>query len=123
MPHGRLIFHDQQGFRPARQRPGLDRSGRDIQRLLDSRKINLEGRAFANLAVNADVTAGLLDDGLAGRQAQPGAFALGLRREKRLEQTRFDFVGHAGSRVADAQHHVVAGNARPRARARSFHRA
>ncbi len=110
MAHGRLIFHHQQGFRPARQRPGLVRSGRDIQRLLDSRKIDLEGRAFANLAVNADVTAGLLDDGLAGRQAQTGAFALGLGREKCLKQMRFDFLGHAGSRVTDAEHHVVAGN-------------
>ncbi len=95
MPHGWLIFHDQQGFRPARQRPGPNRSGRDIQRLLDARKINFEGRAFANLTVNVDVTAGLLDDGLAGRQAQTGAFALGFGGEKCFKQVRFDFVGHA----------------------------
>src|SRR6266849_5944750 len=70
IPQGWLIFHDQQSFRSARQLLGPDRSDRDIKRLLDSRKINLEGRAFAKLTMNVDVTAGLLDDGLASRQAQ-----------------------------------------------------
>ena len=109
MTHGRLIFHDQQCFGSARKRPGFDNLRRGVQRLIHSRKINLEGRAPANLAVNADVAAGLLDDGLAGRQSQTGAFATGLRGEKCFKQTRFDLPGHAGSRVTDAEHHVLAG--------------
>ena len=110
MTHGRLVFHDQQGFRPARQRPGLMVRAAASSGCSDSREINLEGRALADLAVNVDVAAGLLDDGLAGRQAQTGAFALGLGGEKGFKQVRLDFLGHAGARVTDAEHHVVAGN-------------
>jgi hypothetical protein len=33
----------------------LERVSRRIERLINARKINLEGRAFANLTLNADM--------------------------------------------------------------------
>jgi hypothetical protein len=39
------------------------------QRLLNARKVNFEGRAFAYLTVNVNMSAGLLDDALAGCQS------------------------------------------------------
>ena len=82
MPHFWLIFHEQQGFRPARHRTGFDEFCIAVQRFLHLREEDLEGRAPADPAVNVNVAPGLLDDGLAGRQAQTGAFACRLRGKK-----------------------------------------
>ena len=57
---------------------------------------------YAELAENVDVTARLPHDGLAGEQPQACSLALGLRREKRFKQMRFDFLRHPNPRVAQA---------------------
>ena len=68
MPQRWLILDDEHGFRPSWRRPGSG-AGRDIQRLIDSWKINLEGRTLTKFALYGDVTSGLLHDRLARRQA------------------------------------------------------
>jgi hypothetical protein len=80
-----------------------------MRRLLDARKIDLEGRAFAKLTVNADVAAGLLDDGLAGGQTQTCASAFGLGREKRLEQMRLSWCEQKETSLCDQKENNAPG--------------
>ena len=49
------------------------------------RQINLDRRALAELAVDLDVAAGLLDEAIDLRQAKPGAVTDFLGGEERLE--------------------------------------
>ena len=41
---------------------------------------------------------------------RPVPLPLGLVVKNASNKRAFDFVGHAGSRVADAEHHIIAGN-------------
>src|SRR4030095_12471021 len=75
--------------------------------LAGARQEDLERRAAAVLAVNPDVDAVLLDDAVAGGEAETGAAAGRLGREERLEEVPRDVLGHAHAGVADGQHHVV----------------
>ena len=67
-----------------------------------SRKINFENRALPALADKAEMAARLENDVLTSYESQTCTFARGLRGEERFEQAGFNFVGHAGPRVADA---------------------
>ena len=105
-----IILDNQQGFRAARQWSGLAGFTRHARQPLDAREINLEGRTLAKLAGDVDKAPGKLHDGLAGHQPQAGALAGSLGRKKRLKQVRFDFIRHAGSCIADTEHHIVPGS-------------
>jgi hypothetical protein len=86
-------------------RPG---GARGLGRLVGPREVDLERGAVPRLAVHADVTAALLHDAEHRRQAQSRAFAHGLRREEGLEDPPARRRVHAGARVADRDHDVVA---------------
>src|SRR5258708_23447489 len=58
---------------------------------LDAREIDLEGCAFAGLAVNPNVAAALLDDAVDGGEAQSGPAAASLGGVARLEDIRLGF--------------------------------
>ena len=53
--------------------------------MLDAGQVDLERRARPDLAVHADVPAGLLDDAVDSGQPQPGPLARPLGGEERLE--------------------------------------
>ena len=56
-----------------------------------------------------------LDDGVGDGQAEPGAFADVLGREKRIEDLRLDIFRHARPVVGDFEHDGVAIEVVPRA--------
>ena len=69
----------------------------------------LEDRALARRAVDKDEAAGLLDDAVHGRQAEPGAGAELLGREERLEDAFEVFLRDADPGIGDLDQHVIAG--------------
>src|SRR5438094_4584285 len=73
------------------------RSGRPPRQ----RQPDREGRPAARRALGADVAAVLLDDLVADREPQPGAFADGLRREEGIEDAAEHVGRDAGPGVAD----------------------
>ena len=85
-----------------RPRSGLSRRRRPSAR----GKYTLKVAPLARLAVDPDVAAALLDDAVDGGEPEPGALALFLGREERLEQPLLRLVVHADPAVADRQHHV-----------------
>ena len=72
----------------------------------DAREIDLEGGAFADLAIHPDIAFALLDDAVHGGKPKPGALGT-LGGEKRLEDVRLGLGVHAHAHVADGQHHVL----------------
>src|ERR1019366_9912739 len=62
-------------------------------------KIEGQRRTLAGLAVNADGTAGLLDETVDHRKTKASSFAARLGGEKGLEDTRKCFLRHATSRI------------------------
>lgn len=58
LSHDRFILYHQYRFRSTRQRPGRDGGCRHVERLVDAREKDLETRAFAKLAVNAEASKG-----------------------------------------------------------------
>ena len=109
------------GWVPRRPRPAPVRCGRaagwDCSRPPVFRggrggaggKIDLEDAALARLAVTIDETAVAFDDGQRGGQAQPGALALLLGGEERLEYPVLNFLRHSRPGVRHADDHVVSG--------------
>src|SRR6266516_830185 len=67
-----------------------------------------ELRAAADLALDTDVTAALLDDAVHSRQAETGAAVTVLRREERFEEPDADLGWNTGAGVLDRQLDVVA---------------
>src|SRR5262245_13172017 len=84
------VFNKKDGFSAAGRRSGAG-GGAVGGRSLAARQINLETRAVANLAINLDMPAALLDDAVNRRQAKPGALADFLGRKKRFKNARFGF--------------------------------
>src|SRR5882757_6228855 len=78
-------------------------------RLVYTRKINFERRAFAEFAVDPNETAALLDDAVYGGQSKTRAFSFFLGSKERLEDVRLGFFVHAGAGVGDVQQNVRAG--------------
>src|SRR5262249_2605803 len=66
-----------------------------------------EGRAFADLGLRIDETAGLFDDAVDGREAETGALADLLGREERLEALVQNVRRDAGPSVGDLDQHIV----------------
>ena len=62
------------------------------------------------MAVEVNISVALLDDAEAGGQAQTGAFALFFGGKKRFKDVLFDFIRHARTVVADADHDIIAGS-------------
>ena len=89
---------------------------RDSERhlVLDSRKINLERRSVARLAIDPDVSAALFDDSVDRRQAEARALPFFLGGEERLEDVGLRLFVHAAAVVGDRQHDVLAGRQRNR---------
>ena len=108
LPQGGIVLHQQNGFRPARQIRRVQTLDGNLRRRFHLRQINLEGRAPARLAINADVAAALFDDAVTGGQSQTRSLADVLGGKKRLERVRLDFLAHSPAGVRDGQHHVVA---------------
>ena len=106
--HVVLVFREQNGFCSAWRLGRSRRRNRPIHGLVDSRKINLEGRSPAQFAVHPDEAAALLDYAVDRGQAQARAFALRLRGEERLKNVRLRLQAHARACVGDAQKHIVA---------------
>ena len=67
-----IIFHKQNGFGAAEELGRSSSRFGQLGCLLDSWKINLKGRAFAQLAIDPDVPAALFDNPVDGGQAQAG---------------------------------------------------
>ena len=96
---------------------GLVAAGRRLRQLLAgvvlglqrAWQVDLDRGAFADLAVDLDVAARLLDQAVHHRQPQARALALGLGREEGLEGLVDDFLRHAAAGVAHGQQHVLAG--------------
>ena len=74
-----------------------------------ARQKDRELRALARLAVDEDEAAGLLDDAVDGREAEPGAGADLLGREERLEDARQILLGDADAGIGDLDQHIIAG--------------
>ncbi len=59
--------------------------------------------------IHVDEAAGLLDDAVDGREAEPGSLADFLGREERLEDLVDDLGRYAGAGIGDIDAHVVGG--------------
>ena len=73
------------------------------------RQIDRDGRAFAELAFDADLAAGLVGEAEDLAEAEAGALADRLGREEGLERALHDFGGHSAAGVGDADPHIFAG--------------
>ncbi len=76
---------------------------------LVARQVDLEHGALVRRAVDKDEAAGLLDDAVDRRQAEPGAGADLLGREERLEDALDVLLRDADPGIGDLDQHVVAG--------------
>src|SRR5690242_18592826 len=83
--------------------------GLDSHALFGAREEDLDGCTSADLAIYRNIAAVLLDDPVAGRQAQPGALAALFGGEKRLEQMGLDIGRHTAPRIAHRHQHMWAG--------------
>src|ERR1700678_4192497 len=74
--------------------------------LLTFGQVDIKGRSDANRRFDGQESFGLLHDPVANRQAQPGSATQLFRREERIEDAVYDFLGNAGAAVADAESNV-----------------
>src|SRR5207247_835033 len=80
--------------------------GRD--RAIDPWQVNPEGGSVADLAIDPDAAAALIDDPVYGGEPQPSTLPGLFRREKRLENTRLGVLIHPNTGVRYGKHCVVA---------------
>ena len=76
---------------------------------MNARQIDLDRRAFADLAVDLHVAARLLDEAVDLRKPKPGAVPDVLGREERIEGFCLHVRRHSASVVGHGQHHILAG--------------
>ena len=108
-PHFVVVFDHENAFGAALRWRRLD-FDKDVFRLPAARQVDSDGRAAAELAVQFDVAARLLHEAMHHAQAEPRAFSGRLGGEKGLKDL-FQNVGrNAGARIADSQHHILAGH-------------
>ncbi len=105
LANGLFVFNEENGFSSA---DGGERSGsgKSFGGLIDAREINSEDGAAAELALNEDVAAALLDDAVDGGEPEAGTFAFFLGGEERLEDAGLGFAVHTLAGVADGNHDV-----------------
>jgi hypothetical protein len=65
--------------------------------------------APANLAVEADVTAGLLDEAVDDAEPEPGPLARLLGREERFEDVLGDVAAYSDSGIGNRQRDIMLG--------------
>src|ERR1700730_1936507 len=82
-----------------------------LRRGWHARKIHFDGRAFAFLALNTQMSAALMDNAVTSRQTQAASTVSNLRSEKGLEEMRFDLLGHSCSGVGYTNDNIFAGSA------------
>src|SRR4030095_14440406 len=107
---GGVVLDDQYGLLAGRDL--LGRAGPGLPAFAHrpvNRQMDLDGGPEPDLAVDADVTAGLLDETI--HHAQPEARALAdlLGGEERIERPRQYLRRHSGSGIADHQRDVSSG--------------
>src|SRR3954471_16789914 len=74
-----------------------------------ARQIKLHRRSLAWLAIDRAVPAGLLDETVDLRQAEPGALPGVLGREERLERPLARLPRHSTAGIGDRNHDVLPG--------------
>src|SRR5580692_1804017 len=74
-PHHRFVLDEQERLRPSAHRGSSMAVGsrNELRALGGARQINFESRAVSQFAIYGDVSAALLDDAMAGCEAQAGA--------------------------------------------------
>ena len=72
-------------------------------------EIQAERGANIHFAAHENIAAGLLDNAVAGGQAQPRAAAHFFGREKRFEDVFEDFKRNAGAGILHFHQHILAG--------------
>ena len=102
-----VVFDEQNRFAAA-VGGGRDHR-RGLSQVRGSRQVNVERRPVPDAALHLDRAVVLLHDAIHRCQAETGALAVFLCREKRLEDPRQRVRVHSGSRVADRHLDVVAG--------------
>ena len=83
--------------------------GRGGGRLARTGQVDLYRRAVAGLGIDLDVAARLFDEAIDHGEAKPGALAVGLGGEERLEHPRLGLLAHPLAGVGDGQQHILAG--------------
>ena len=105
-----IVILDEQNRLGATQGRRWRRSTRaTIDHRIHARKVDLERRPFAGLAVDPHATAALLDDAEDRRESQAGTLASLLRREEGLEDAGQRRLVDADAGVGDGKHHVRPG--------------
>src|SRR5205823_407060 len=74
-----------------------------------ARKVDIECRSFADIALDRDEAARLLDDAVNGRKPEAGSLAYWFRGEERLENLLQVFRRDALARIGHLDEHVIAG--------------
>jgi len=105
---GILVLDEEDGFGPAGGGEGKRSGAVGFRRAIDTGEINGEDGTAAELALDEDVTAALLDDAVNGGKAEASAFAFFFRGEEGLEDAGLGFAVHALAVVADGDHDVGA---------------
>src|SRR5262245_12366865 len=82
---------------------------RPLARIEDPRATDFDRGSLIRLAVGPDVAAVLLNDSIAGGEAQASALPEWLGRIERLEQVPLDLVAHPNTRIANCQQHILPG--------------
>src|SRR6185369_10360947 len=77
---------------------------------IDSRQIDLKGRATIHFCVEPDMSVNLFHDGIDGGQAQPCTATCGFRCEEWFKHARADFGADAHSRIADSEDNIRSWN-------------
>src|SRR5262249_35300002 len=101
-----------QGGRSA-VRGGGSRRDQVVRRRSIARQEDPKRRSATDLRLRINETAGLLDDAIDRREAEPGSLADLLGREKRLENAIDDLRSDSAAGVRNLDQHVIAGRQAP----------
>ena len=105
-----IVFYHEDDFalrRAQRSRPVPLRHSCNIG--MRPRQIDFDGRAFANLAVDFDVAARLLDEAVDLRESEAGAVSDILGGKEGVEGLRHHVGRHADAVIGDREHDILAG--------------
>ncbi len=72
-----------------------------------TRQIDLDARSVPGLAIDFYVAAGLFDKAINHAETEAGSFARRLGREKRIEGSLDNLLGHAGSGIRHRNHDIL----------------
>src|SRR5690606_22359208 len=108
--YGKLVLHEENGFTPLQRGIG---AGRPLRRALlhlrlDTGKIDAEGGAHAQLALDPDISTALLDDAVDRAQSQAGSLPLLLGGKEGFEHTVLKLPAHPDAIVAHFEENEAA---------------